>query len=218
VTGETVRADAIPTGLPGHSPPGTPSNLTVVGVQQVDETWDAILDWSTPTGQVDGYHLYKAQFEEFGDCRSPQPYYIGTTTSTTFTDPDVPSQVPIYYQLRAYNATGVSSDAEIVLNVTPTNVEEIEVFQDYSLSAVSGGAPVRFEFNMPSATRAEVVVYDVRGRHLVTLYDGMADLGTHEILWNGRDQAGLKIGSGVYFARLYSRAYGLTSIKFVLAR
>jgi hypothetical protein len=47
-----------------------------------------------------------------------------------------------------------------------------------------------------------VRVYDVRGRHVVTLFDGRLARGPTRTVWTGRDQDGRAVAPGVYFVRL----------------
>lgn len=61
-------------------------------------------------------------------------------------------------------------------------------------------AMLRFE--LPRAARAELTVYDVRGRRVRTLVQGTLTPGPHEITWDGRDGAGHAQPAGVYFYRL----------------
>lgn len=46
-------------------------------------------------------------------------------------------------------------------------------------------------------------IYDIRGRLVRTLVDGFRTPGTHSTGWGGRNDAGVRVSSGVYFARLY---------------
>jgi hypothetical protein len=45
-------------------------------------------------------------------------------------------------------------------------------------------------------------VIDVAGRVVRTLVDGYRGEGEHGATWNGRDEAGREVASGVYFCRL----------------
>lgn len=45
-------------------------------------------------------------------------------------------------------------------------------------------------------------VYDVKGRAIRTLFDGPMTKGLHEYDWDGRNNRGGAVGTGVYFARL----------------
>jgi hypothetical protein len=55
--------------------------------------------------------------------------------------------------------------------------------------------------SLPSAGPAEVVVFDVRGARQRTLAAGVLPAGDHVLRWDGADEAGSRVGPGVYFAR-----------------
>ncbi len=55
---------------------------------------------------------------------------------------------------------------------------------------------------LPARDRATLRVYDAAGRLVRTLLDGMFDAGMHEIVWDGKDDRGRPVGSGVFFIRL----------------
>ncbi len=57
-------------------------------------------------------------------------------------------------------------------------------------------------FTLPANERVTIVVYDASGRMVRTLVDANRDFGTHEVAWDGRDDEGAVVGSGVYFYRL----------------
>jgi hypothetical protein len=57
-----------------------------------------------------------------------------------------------------------------------------------------------FELIAPSHARLEI--FDVAGRHVVTLLNGQAPGGRHVITWDGRDNRGRTQASGAYFCRL----------------
>ena len=62
------------------------------------------------------------------------------------------------------------------------------------------GTTVRY--TIPARGRTTVVVYDARGARLATLVDEEQEAGTYSTVWNGRDDAGREMSSGVYFARV----------------
>lgn len=57
-------------------------------------------------------------------------------------------------------------------------------------------------FTLAAQEEITLHVYDVRGRHVRTLADGMTAAGAHEIVWNGRNDNGNPAGAGIYFCRL----------------
>jgi hypothetical protein len=58
-------------------------------------------------------------------------------------------------------------------------------------------------FAVPAgAERVELTVYNVAGRAVRSLVEGPLEPGTQKVVWDGRDDAGRSLASGVYFARL----------------
>ncbi len=63
-------------------------------------------------------------------------------------------------------------------------------------------------YTIPGAGIVYMAVYDVNGRHVRTLVDGVADAGHHTVKWDGLDAAGRPSASGVYICRLTHSAVG----------
>ena len=72
-------------------------------------------------------------------------------------------------------------------------------------------------FSLPSPSHAVLSVYDVRGRRVATVVDEVLPAGMTSHAWDGRDDAGRALPSGVYFARLTASA-GDARAKLVLLR
>jgi len=63
-------------------------------------------------------------------------------------------------------------------------------------------ASASLSFTIPAAGLVELSLYDVRGRLVRTLLRGELAGGAHETVWDGIDEAGTVVASGVYFAAL----------------
>jgi flagellar hook assembly protein FlgD len=57
-------------------------------------------------------------------------------------------------------------------------------------------------FDLPQPGRARLQIFDVRGRRLRGLVDGVLPAGTHRVVWDGRLDNGLPAASGTYLYRL----------------
>jgi hypothetical protein len=84
--------------------------------------------------------------------------------------------------------------------------------------AISGEHPTRFalhsnapnpfnpattlRFSIADADHVRLVIYDAVGRHVRTIVDRAVPAGEHEIMWDGADATGRRLGSGVYVYRL----------------
>ncbi|MBM3321751.1 MAG: S8 family serine peptidase [Candidatus Eisenbacteria bacterium] len=50
--------------------------------------------------------------------------------------------------------------------------------------------------------RVEILIFDVRGRCIRTLYEAVASGDEEVVVWDGRDDSGRNVSSGTYFARI----------------
>ncbi len=57
-------------------------------------------------------------------------------------------------------------------------------------------------FALPAAGKTTLMIYSLTGQHVQTLMDGEMNAGRHNVTWNGRDQTGSVVSSGVYFYSL----------------
>jgi hypothetical protein len=75
------------------------------------------------------------------------------------------------------------------------------------VTAIRYGVPVSQD---GGRTLVSIDVFDVNGRHVRRLVHGAHAAGNHQALWDGRDDRGRGVGSGVYFDRLQTGAEILT--------
>ncbi|MFC1490332.1 FlgD immunoglobulin-like domain containing protein [Candidatus Latescibacterota bacterium] len=61
------------------------------------------------------------------------------------------------------------------------------------------------EFTLPEAGFAELSVYNITGQKIRELLSGEMTAGFHSALWDGRDQLGNPVSSGVFISRLRTR-------------
>ena len=80
---------------------------------------------------------------------------------------------------------GSSSEALGLLNVSNQQASEFQI---------------RFRVD-DSAAPLQIDIYDVAGRRVRSLADGTRSPGEHTVVWNGRDDAGNRAATGVYFVR-----------------
>lgn len=80
-----------------------------------------------------------------------------------------------------------------------------------SVTAFEGLAPVtpnpgrdesRIRFGLPREAPVHLAVYDLAGRRVRVLADGVRGAGQHELRWDGRGEDGVAVRPGIYFVRL----------------
>jgi len=62
-------------------------------------------------------------------------------------------------------------------------------------------------YGLPGAARVDLSVYNIQGQRVRQLVDGMVPAGVHQASWNGRDENGQAVSSGIYFYRLKAGEY-----------
>ncbi|MCK4547912.1 MAG: T9SS type A sorting domain-containing protein [Candidatus Eisenbacteria sp.] len=76
---------------------------------------------------------------------------------------------------------------------------------------------VEMRYSVVAKCRVSLDVYDVSGRKVIRLVDEVQHPGAHGAVWDGRDSRGVRVSSGVYFARLATGGRTRTA-KLVLAK
>jgi len=115
-------------------------------------------------------------------------HFIPTVTETTFTIPRVETWphltivIPVYPE--KIDETELPDEVDIALYPNPFN------------SAVT----VDFRVETPGETTLEI--YNVMGERVMTLAREHLDKGTYRSIWDGYDDRGTEVPSGVYFFRL----------------
>ena len=117
------------------------------------------------------------------------------------------------YVIRADGTDRYALDAIVRIDFVPdTTTVGVESPDDRPISLGSRylfqNAPnpfwpkTRIAFDLPGAGRAELKIFDVSGRLIRTLVDEKRRAGPHSVRWDGRDETGRAVPSGVYFYSL----------------
>jgi hypothetical protein len=75
---------------------------------------------------------------------------------------------------------------------------------------------IAFDLAKPASVR--IGIYDVSGRLVRTLIDGSMAAGSHEVGWNGMNNAGTGVPSGLYFYRMTTSEGFTATRKMILLR
>ncbi|NQT64413.1 MAG: T9SS type A sorting domain-containing protein [Candidatus Marinimicrobia bacterium] len=63
------------------------------------------------------------------------------------------------------------------------------------------------EYNLPAYSNVSLVIYDVAGRAVNTLFSTSQGPGSYKVRWNGKNKDGHQVAGGLYFARLHAGEY-----------
>lgn len=105
----------------------------------------------------------------------------------------------------AYSVNGQSD----VLNL-PSSVANDDLVESPAVFALQQNYPnpfnpsTRIEFSLPKDQEAWLGIYNTRGQLMKTLLNGQTAKGSHQTVWNGLDDNGLPVASGIYLCKLVS--------------
>ena len=105
-------------------------------------------------------------------------------------------------------------------SITGVEMEPIVLPKTYQLSQNYPNPfnpSTEIRFSLPEQANVNLTVYDLTGRLIATLVNTSMAPGTHRVTWNGVDDAGRQVSSGVYFYLMKAGPF-MTARKMLLLR
>lgn len=126
---------------------------------------------------------------------------FGTTSepkSYSFLDENVTTGSYVY-RLKQIDFDGtVNYSSEVVANIEAVP-SDFELFQNYPNPF---NPTTTIQFKVPETSDVSIVIYDMLGQVVKTLFTENVQAGKYSVDWNGTNNAGLKMSSGSYIYRM----------------
>jgi flagellar hook assembly protein FlgD len=74
----------------------------------------------------------------------------------------------------------------------------------------------KISFSLPQDQEIELTVYNLKGQKVRTINAGITSSGEQSVVWNGKDDDGKHVGSGLYFYKLRTKDKVLTKKMLLL--
>jgi hypothetical protein len=172
------------------------------------------LRWDVPTQNplaptpspltIVGYNIYR------------DDVFLDTTDDNTFSDRDVSANEyeHTYHVTAVYHHSGLETNLESEASNAQSAVTDVDIVQNIQ-TKLTGNFPnpfnpqttIQFEIGNGKSENVVINVYNVRGQHVRTLVNGVYGTGSYSIIWNGTDDYGRNVGSGIYFYRMTTGDY-----------
>nr|MBN2278929.1 T9SS type A sorting domain-containing protein [candidate division Zixibacteria bacterium] len=68
----------------------------------------------------------------------------------------------------------------------------------------------RIDYDLPQATNVNLDIFNVLGQKVKTVVNEFQEAGSKSVIWDGRDDGGVSVASGIYFYRLNAGDYNET--------
>ena len=154
------------------------------------------LHWTIASADgLEGFKVYRSVDRETGFVRLNDGGLIQPAV-TSYLDASIEPGRTYWYRIGA-----VDRDGEFLSTVqsVTTPHRDVELQQNYPNPF---NPSTRIDYYLPRETLVTMSIYDVRGALVRTLVDEPVGVGHHSLVWEGKDNNGNRVGSGVYFYRL----------------
>lgn len=173
--------------------PGTPGNFAVTNYDMASGNanlaWDPVAD-----EDLAYYRVYRDDGMGWAE--------IGRTGATSYADPVSPP-ASVEYCVAAVddagNESALSSPAIGVSDVHDLSARRFNLSQNHPNPF---NPSTLIAFTLDRSMEVTLVVYGLDGRRIRTLWNGPAIEGRNTVVWDGADDGGRRVSSGVYLYRL----------------
>lgn len=155
----------------------------IIQRSQSSETWTEIASFQTdPELLGQGYSTVPTFYQYYDDSVKPDQMYfyrlgdVDASGSIRFHE-------PIQVTLGAY------------VHVAEQVPHQVQLFPAYPNPF---NPETRLDFTIPQRAFVDIQIFDVRGRRITSLASGVFAAGLHTVSWDGRDETGNFVSSGLY--------------------
>ncbi|MEZ5064269.1 MAG: C25 family cysteine peptidase [bacterium] len=124
----------------------------------------------------------------------------GGVAIVTFDPADLAGRANVTLTMTGFNRIPVEADLPVLSG--STGIGEVAGAALESASPNPFSATTNLSLSLDREQAVRVDVFDVAGRHVATVHDGVLSAGSHRLAWDGTTDAGTSVAAGTYFTRL----------------
>ncbi|MGH7599717.1 MAG: FG-GAP-like repeat-containing protein [bacterium] len=193
---------------------GTMSNRAAIGAKvrtQATITGKAVWQRREISSQnsFNGHNMLDAHFG-FGNAASIDSLKVEWPSGNV----DIARNVPVNRFITVTEGRGITTGVKENGSRLPG---DFALKQNYpnpfwsgATSRSAGNPTTTIAYSLPRKEQVILKIYNMLGEKLVTLVDRVQDAGTHSITWDGRNEKGHPLPSGVYFYRIETKTFNQT--------
>ncbi|HEU4725541.1 MAG TPA: metallophosphoesterase [Candidatus Eisenbacteria bacterium] len=172
-----------------------PTAITVAGFMASAESEGIRLSWNRTDGRSDGGFYIDRAPSEAGPWTRLTPEMLRGSGGFEFVDRTAEAGVEYVYRLTMVDGNGQES--------LSTLANASRALYHFAIdrprpNPTRGAASI--PFTLDRAAQARVLIVDVSGRLVRTVSSRSLPAGPHAVNWDGRDESGRSVASGIYFA------------------
>lgn len=171
-----------------------------------------LLHWATSAEEDHiGFHVYRAEantgYQKISPLILPCNPQSQPMREYLFEDHTIQANQTYYYRLADVARDGrVHYHAPVRIN--PAKPVDYALEQNYPNPF---NAQTRLAFSLPEADQVELHIYNLKGQLVRSLLQRSMEPGRHVVLWDGCDDSGSPLASGIYLA--WFRAHDFSQVR-----
>ena len=178
-------------------------------VDTQDSTWNnLVIDLLTQDS--DNMRYYVTSIVEHKNDSTPNTFDVLTAQTQTI---DVSSVDTVIFVVSAFGYDTIYSDfsMRIIKNSSvemATDMESIPIINQYLLKTPYPNpfnAQVTIQYTVPNSQSFDITIYDILGNEIRRFQS--EQIGKQSIVWNGKDQYGIPVSSGMYIVNMSANAF-----------
>jgi hypothetical protein len=170
------------------------------------ESGGILLEWATrEESEFAGFHVVRSA-EPQGAFETISRELIAPPSPYRYLDTAVAPGVTYYYRLRAVDRSGVTRLVGLV-SATPGPGKELRPRLDEASPNPSEGSDTNLSFVVARGGLVKLRILDIAGREIRRLIDEPVGAGEHSISWDGRNDRGELVPSGIYLYELLTPGF-----------
>ncbi len=187
------------------------------------------LKWVTESEiNVSGYHIYRNEVDSFDNSLRINPVIIsngienGTQKIYSYVDDEVELNTDYYYWLECLEYDGYSDFYGPFKVYTDEDQIEDELEVGRPLTQLLSAYPNPFnpDVNIPykliENNSVEISIFNIKGQKVRSYFRDNQEPGNYSIYFDGKDDSGNRLSSGIYFYRMKTNTYSKTNKMILL--
>ena len=174
-------------------PPDTPVGLSADIIED-----GVMLNWLAPLDDDFAYHnVYRS------DVMSEESAMVFTTVDSFYVDTEVDPSTNYEYWVTAVDHSGNESNGSNTVQISPTGLStDADLVPDVYALGQNYPNPfnpsTQIRYALPEQSQVVLTVYDMLGRKVRTLVNGVQDAGYRTVMWNATSDVGTPVSAGMY--------------------
>jgi len=108
----------------------------------------------------------------------------------------------IFYNQQHENASVLTNELAILFMQNNLNISNNSIPTHYFISKNFPNPfnpSTTIQYNIPHRAEVRITIFDHQGREVIQLVNDIINAGVNFVEWNGRNQSGMEVSSGIYF-------------------